>query len=439
MKNKDINEEITDEMFSNYNWLPEQITVYQKLVSLNNRISKWKNLTLICFVVVLLFLGLKGTSFRLHTGVNPKFICVIIFTIMSVFFTHAISLILHWTIWNSVLETYMKALNRQEYKKDLRKYNREELQYYWRKGFIRRIFKINTFYLVLKFIISPDYYWAEVFKKRISLSLSQKHLLNLQELNTIRLLKKFYIERSNWFNLFFTLYFVIIIGIFTYIYGEISILLMIFTSCRILSRSVEIIIAFYKDIVEKKDKLFFKRKDGTFFVVNNDMNYIPIKTEGEVGESKKNTLKHMKKSTVYYEYTWKNSFLLPSARTSLALHSLLEVVLIFGCLYFLLAEFSNSGLCNDLESKVIPESLIGVAETGVLKYFIYSFSVVATLPDIMSASYWAIPQFIQILSSLVLVIMSVAYYLGSDYNITIRERELYRKLKLEEIKSKFKD
>lgn len=272
-----------------------------------------------------------------------------------------------------------------------------------------------TFINTLKFLFTPDYFWAEYFKSKLGVYVSKEKLILIKNQERIRLLKKFYIEQCNWLNVITTVVITMIVTFifseYTSLYGPMPFLIFLFVAFRVISRSLEILLAFYNDVVNKREKLFYMI-EKEYYVINNDSREkLSTKDKDKLEEGKK-----------YYVYPWKNTLLLSSARTSLALHSLLEITIIFALLYFLL-----NGINSYIPQTTPPEEL--KENLGVIKYFLYSFSVAVTLPEIKPISYWTIAQAMQLLDSLVLLIMSVAYYLGKESELMQHEKDIYANIK----------
>ncbi|HWO97598.1 MAG TPA: hypothetical protein VNM45_14950 [Bacillus sp. (in: firmicutes)] len=452
-------EEHTDETLDSFSWDVRNIDAFKELNAGNSLRVQIKYLILFVFLIVLIIFWYIKPFHKLdeHTYAFHK--TWLWYSIgFSFILVHFISFFLHKFVSTTIINTYrlnatnLNCIQRSSilFKDLLFNFKFEEAEYDFielkeqikhsvrklksLKGWFELLISLVKFVLktLSKFIFTPDYFWAEFYKRRLGLYISKRNTLELEQLEVIRYLKKFYIERSNWINLIVT-----VTGVLFTIYyladkpvlqGKYPYFVLIFVSYRILSRTLEIIIAFYNDIVVKRDKIFYKKTDGSIFTINNDIKFA-FKDRDE-------TMNDINNSEAIYIYPWKNSLLLPSARTSLALHSLLEITIIFGCLYFLLAGLNH--YITDVK-EAVPDDLLKKDNTGIVKYFLYSFSIAITLPDIKPATYWAIPQFLQILSSLILVIMSVAYYLGAEHKIREREKELYQGIKEEYIKSKFKN
>lgn len=281
---------------------------------------------------------------------------------------------------------------------------------------------------LIKSIFSPDYFWAEFFKRRIGYSISDSIMIDLETLEYTRLVKKFYIERANWLNLNLSLAASSILFILFYnsstLYGLTPIICIFLVLNRLISRSIEILFAFYNDVVNNREKIFYS-KNRSFMTFNGDVlsnNFIDLPRSQRILDLAEQRI---------YIHPWKNTILLSNSRTSLALHSLLELTIIYAVFYFLLSGLSHYHYLltppNELQEKL-----------GVMKFLIYSISNAVTLPEIKPLNYWAIAQAFQLLPSIVLLIMSLAYYLGKDNDIPPHLKELYAISKHKKIEAKIK-
>ncbi|MDV2886369.1 hypothetical protein RYX45_14360 [Alkalihalophilus pseudofirmus] len=286
--------------------------------------------------------------------------------------------------------------------------------------------KIGTFIIrnLYLFIFSPDYFWAKVFKREVGIGiLSDKTFVKVAELEKSRLLKKFYIERSNWINLGITL-FIVIVGFALYTFNGLStnnwtVFFMFFVLLRTFSRSIEIIFAFYKDIVNRDEKLYYLNQHNEYYTLNNDR---VNKNE----DSKKSKSFSISPNRIEYDSSYKNTLLLPKGRTSLALHSLFEMILLYSVLYLLLVSYNKS-----LSLNIIPSELLEYRY--VYQFIIYSFSQSVTLPSVLEIGLISMVQTLQVLTSLILIVMSLAYYLGKDHKLSPLEKNMYSNFKYKDM------
>jgi hypothetical protein len=256
---------------------------------------------------------------------------------------------------------------------------------------------------ILYFIFSPDYFYAVFYKSKlknrvgITKNLDEyrdKDNKGLMEWDRIKIERKFFVEYSNWFNVcFIIIVTILIIGIWNY-HGFIVDILYYFLLFRLLSRSIEIVYAYYKDVV-RVDSIIFKR-------------CIKNKTE-----------------TIYIN-NWKSSAIRKPARISLACHTLFELVLTFTLLYYFVASISSS---NNL-----PVNTLSL----YWEFFVYSLSInifnfsFTSYPNLL----WSILHVAQVFIGVVLIVLSLARYLGLSDEITVRDEEFF--IKVEEKKNEIK-
>lgn len=164
---------------------------------------------------------------------------------------------------------------------------------------------------LIKFVPSPDLYVSKLYKDKIISSFgesaSKDHFkdiydkgLDLHTWDTIKIKNKYFLILSNWMNVKVSIMLVLISLVILEInLGDRGNLLISFFDwfvisfliIRVISRTVEIISAFYKDVVEKNDKIFSKDTKPD------------LVTGLEVIGKKKS-------KRLYYIHNWKNSYLL---------------------------------------------------------------------------------------------------------------------------------
>ena len=175
--------------------------------------------------------------------------------------------------------------------------------------------------------------------------------------------RKDFVIYSNWGN-------VVIACIICFIaLSEVKGIFFTFLVFHLISRLVEVVIAFYKDVVGAK---------------MNPKNF-------NIG--------------------YKSSNLKRGNRISLALHSYFEFILLFCCIYYL----SGTGISNSFNNGSM---------TSFIDYFLYSMSVSAYnfSLDLGTTTFGKVIHVSQVFSSMTLVILSVATYIGmqdemSEYEI----------------------
>ena len=227
-----------------------------------------------------------------------------------------------------------------------------------------------------------------------------------------RIRRKFFIEFSNWNNLSLTIYitiFTYIIYLF-YIYLDSSskmILIYIISILiiRLLSRSYEIILSFYKDIVS----------------INSNFLYL-------YDEEKNNHIS-------YYINNIKYSLIRSPGRLSLAIHSLIEIIIVCSGIYFFM-DFYNANT-NILYSPDSNDNNLKPSNYQIdnghtldtpLKALLYSTSlgVFNISFDSTKGLIWSFIHVTQVLSSVILILLSIAQYLGSDKELSPKEAGFYK-------------
>ena len=212
-----------------------------------------------------------------------------------------------------------------------------------------------------------------------------------------RIYKQYLIIFLNWINVIKTVIFAfIIIGLLGYKGIIINTLIAIFFF-QFISRTIEIFFAFYKDIVRVDSKTFYNRSV-------------------EIIDGKKNT-----KYEAVYINNWKNSAIRKPMRISLAIHSIVEIVLSFSLIYYFAA----------LISTIFPTGFtLGADYTldfhSYLKTLLYSTSVSFfnfSFPN--NNLLLSVLHIWQILISIVLISLSIASYIGKDDKLTDREAEYF--------------
>ncbi|MGR6014098.1 hypothetical protein ACT7CM_00420 [Bacillus paranthracis] len=139
--------------------------------------------------------------------------------------------------------------------------------------------------------------------------------------DSLKFMTKFHVKFSNWYNLVISIFLavaVIFIGIhgnYSYPKGIIY-TLFILLLLRLVSRTIEIAKAFYDDVVQVGVRIYNKKNEKV------------------------------------YLHDWKNTYIRKPLRISLAIHSLLELVLMFTCAYILtFIMFGNQIGFQDKESE----------------------------------------------------------------------------------------
>ncbi|PFD04464.1 hypothetical protein [Bacillus cereus] len=288
-------------------------------------------------------------------------------------------------------------------------------------------------------LISPTYYFAGFYKKRLDGFTKKVHLNHYQvgrgefkyfvdsdENHRIELwdIKKRYREQLiiflNWMNV---CKIIVIACIILFIWGSNNVVIKIFfwfLVFHFLSRSLEIILAFYHDTVTVKAKTFIKRVD------NLEDDY-----------------------EILYLNKWKNSSIRRTTRISLAVYSLIEMIISFSILYYFLCLFNQINpneifpTNNEILSKISYNNYIFSISKAETSMFICNEKLFEQYPHILlhsiEVSFFNI-SFIkstlihacihmwQVLMSIVLISISIASYLGSDDNVSEREASYFSEI-----------
>ncbi|WP_394172390.1 hypothetical protein [Guptibacillus hwajinpoensis] len=269
----------------------------------------------------------------------------------------------------------------------------------------RKNFKFNHLNTKEKIIYTllPDYYFALCYKvyiknlnKECEFHSSGKCITDrddicITEWDSIKIKVKYFIQFSNWLNVMITCIFGIITVLFWGYNGWIIDLGFYILIARVFSRFIEISFAFYKDVVRVDDKVFTES--------SGERNYI---------------------------HRWRNSLILKSGRISLAIHSLIEVVILYSLVYYSISIYFFE-LNNDELIK-----LIGF-KSEILTYLNFLFTSIAV--TVMNFSYtnfphiaWSIGHLSQVLLSMILIVLSLASYLGLNNNLSERDNDLYNRV-----------
>lgn len=256
--------------------------------------------------------------------------------------------------------------------------------------------KISSLKEFFWFVISPDYFFAKRFKEIIVGQIgnenctcycprSIKQDIPLCKWDEIKIYNKYFIQNSNWLNLIFSLVLVLFVYSNSWAYDVLLIMFYVFVA-RVGSRGIEISYAFYTDVVRVKSKTF--SYGNTTVYVNN----------------------------------WKGSFLLKSSRISLAVHSLIEIIVTFSSLYYLYYFVSSPGTQEEI--------LNYIGDINFYQLFVYS-GLVSVFNESYTAdfpsAFWEGLHFIQVYLSIVLIILSVARYIGMSDDISEREVDFYKR------------
>ena len=295
--------------------------------------------------------------------------------------------------------------------------------------------------IILK-LISPDYILANKAKETLVENVKQdginkeykpkwfefdNNLIGKSDYEwlKIQIERKFLIEWSNWANivitvrlfLIVTLIYIFEIFIFEIIFDHIIdgnlyykindfiwLFLALLIGYRIISRGIEIIIAFYKDVVSVDSKLFYNlegEKQIDFAHINLD------------------------KMNCSYINGFRFTLLRSQARLSLAIHTLIELFILFTILYlsfsFIIEDFWGTNMGPSLVTSIFYSLSLGVFNVSFDPQFVWVKALFHVL---------------QVVLSCILILLSVAQYLNGKTEMEDGsfEYEFYKELKIIEQK-----
>jgi len=389
----------------------EQVQLFNNLnkENKNNSINNFKVYSLPIFIVIVFFIswfsGKNGFSNYSFTKLQSTFtyellncsilFYLICFSIISLIFIWLIAYLTHKFVYNKLGSNSTEPVKI--------KYNK------------------------LLLLLSPDLYYANLYKEQIKLACKKnKSLLpkNISEetmfkdtesidtiqWNHIKIQSKYFVENCNWININLTVVGIGLIYIFTIILkssllNEFLLTLMIF---RLISRGIEVTIAFYNDVVNVNSKLFILSNESTF------------------------------KS--YYINGFKSTLIRQSGRLSLAIHTLIELTLLYGFIYYLyfniIVDIPSAFADIDTPPPTFFEMLLFSSSLGL---FNISYNAYA---NILLALFHSSQVFL----SGVLILLSIAQYIGADKSLSPEEETFYRHSELlskqlykKRIEDKFQD
>ncbi|MCU4764502.1 hypothetical protein OCF08_21150 [Bacillus cereus] len=268
-----------------------------------------------------------------------------------------------------------------------------------------------------------DSFGAGETENECSKNYIDKYNLCIQCNDSLKFMTKFYVKFSNWYNLAISMFLagvILCIGISAddsypnYIIYTLFILLLL----RLLSRTIEIAKAFYDDVVQVGVRIYNK-------------------------DAKK-----------VYLHDWKNSYIRKPLRISLAIHSLLELILMFTCAYILTffmfgshigfqdkvnnqspdykltKEIKNDdGSTSVYIQKTADSSKVTdyIVEGKVYEFFAYAVSICFFNISYINygVPWWNILHVWQVTMSMVLIILCIACYLGKSDDMYPRESEFF--------------
>lgn len=370
------------EKYVNSEYDEAEINLYLKLNNKSSSISKWKK-RIIGFSIILAFIKYFSTIwdfplfFNIHTEQVSTWIVILWSIVIHMILSFLIHLIAYKQI-GSFTSLYRYHLENQGHGK------------------------------IITYILSHmlDYLSALHFKELIKNNYRDTHHcigsciidkdgICIREWDKIRIKLKFFIEFSNWINFVVAFLLASLTILLWGLEGWIIDLIFCVIILRVVSRFLEIAIAFFNDVVKVNDKLF---------------------TNGGY-----------KHGEAIYIHRWKNSLILKSGRISLAIHSLVEIIFLYSILYYyILLYFPNSH----------PENIfVPVLEWNIFSYL--HFLLLSTATSFMNTSFrefaqliWSVTHITQVLLSVILIILSITTYIGLDNEISNRDKEFYKRIEL---------
>lgn len=266
------------------------------------------------------------------------------------------------------------------------------------RSIIKRAFSLNKFLI----FVSPDLIFVRCYKDFIKKKqrtrsctcglcpTSKSEAITLCNYDKIKIFNKFFIEFSNWYNLLISAFFLIVVSIFFAERSGLILKLTLFLIClRIISRATEVVIAFYGDVVRIDSIIFMNIESKQLDYINN----------------------------------WKNSYILKPTRISLAVHTLIELVFLFTITYYLFYTL----YFNDFSTLITYQE-----PANLLNFFLFtaSLSVLNFSFTKYPSDYLSILHVLQLLLSIVLIILSLARYIGLSDELTQREKAFYLSIEL---------
>ncbi|WP_394548565.1 hypothetical protein [Priestia aryabhattai] len=392
-------------------------------------INKLKSFSVPIFILILfittIFFGFSNYSFeKFQVGFkyeelnNKSYILIAVFSLISLLIINLSSLITHSIAYNQILKARKNSSSEAQHKNFFIKGEKTFLKEY------NAFFKKHYIKSTLKLLSSPDLFFAQFYKNKIINSVDIKgsskteftdceYNKNTLEWSMIRIEKKAFIEISNWLNIIYTVIFITINCILLCIYNDCIFLhqfLLTLTIHRIISRGFEISIAFYYDVVQVNSKQFKAESDET--------NY-------------------------QYINGFQSSLIRQNGRLSLAIHSLIEMILIFALGYYLLFEI----LTNISEIYFLTkDTLIYNKDSLIFEYIqestrpsnpptLFECIILSTTLGIFNISYNAYTNIIlalfhasQVIISAILILLSIAQYLGNDHTLNSNDIKLYNRV-----------
>lgn len=363
----------------------ENIDVYVKLDT--KKIKPILNIVIFVTILIILLTSLLTTNSE-NDKTSLEYYNVLCFIIIiAVILNRLISFILHYYAYRTVKSARVSEGN---------------IGYLYKK--IKQIKKMDVIKKNILIYMSPDYHYALFYKDRLKSEIKANEKENIFrdeegygaiEWDRIKIERKFFVKYSNWLNVYFIIFvsFIVLILDRLNFHGIFFDVIFYFLLVRLLSRGIEIIIAYYNDVVNINFKIFKKdKKEGIY--INN------------------------KKEKIYIK-NWKSSAIGKSSRISLAIYTLFEMIVTFSLLYYFIISGNLIITPND-----IPISY----HSSYFDVVLYSLSVNLFNFSYMSNTLliWRILHVAQVFIGFVLIVLSLAGYLGLDERIIEREKRFYK-------------
>ncbi|WP_056475841.1 hypothetical protein [Bacillus sp. FJAT-25509] len=363
----------------------ENFVLLKKGPEVGIRITKLISITVL-IITILVFSLLNKSEFAINNINNTNISIIMVLILISIIVHFSLTFLLHIIAYKKVFNIYFKESNEGKFIK-LQKA-------IWKK--------IKT---LVGWILTPDLMMAKYYKKKIMQTLKKKkecicgiQMYQYEELcvqchDSIRIMNKFFIKFSNWLNVTLTCVLgTLIVGMLLFKNSVVTffIYILFFTLLyRLLSRTIEIGTAFYKDVVQVKARIF-----------------------GKVGNKK------------IYLHGWKDSFIRKPLRISLAVHSLFELLISFFLLYILTYFLFNEIIIDPLTKSKITDYISG---ESILDFIFYTISI--TFFNISYTNYnlwlWNLLHVWQVTLSTILIVLSIASYLSYDDDVSERDADFF--------------
>ncbi|GGC88208.1 hypothetical protein GCM10007216_18690 [Thalassobacillus devorans] len=380
-------------LFKGYDHSEEEVDLYVRLDKVSENNSKWKYIFLVALCITIVILYFWKPEWIEMLQVMKLLLPIIIALIIHV----CLAFLIHWMPFKRIrmIDKELPTDNDDKRKNKVEKWSSINWMgialSYKNEGNL-----LNKLKLIFMYLLSIDYYFARLFKdaiKKRHKECSHKEKgkckknyydqICFHEWYSIKIMNKYFIQSSNWNNVVCASLLAMILAILIMTSPSETTLnvLLWLVGFRIISRFVEISYAFYNDVVSVSDKIFRKKEDNNYGI---------------------------------YIHRWKNSLLLKNARISLAVFSLVEVMVLYSLFYYLLPPYIiELPLKNDT----------------LLNFVFYSISV-----SLMNISFSAkFHTFLgavhvsQVFLSIILIVLSIASYMGLNNKLSSKEEEFYLK------------